>query len=94
MEKREPLMIRVVLTILSYFRVIKCRGQLKLNTITDPFKGISPELYPVEVSNIWTRFTPFLTKVRKEGQTGLLLLKTAGPNYRTSILGAPLDALA
>lgn len=35
----DPRAIRVVFTVLSVFRIIRVPGQLKLNTITDPFKG-------------------------------------------------------
>jgi len=38
---KDPKSIRVVLTVLSVFRVIDIKGQLKLSTITDPFKGQS-----------------------------------------------------
>jgi len=35
----DPRAIRVVFTVLSVFRIIRVPGVLKLNTITDPFKG-------------------------------------------------------
>jgi len=43
-EAKEPNVIRVISTILSIFRIIKYPGQLKLQTITDPFKGMSSTL--------------------------------------------------
>jgi hypothetical protein len=40
-------------------------------------------------------FQPRFNKVPfPKGLESLLILKSAGPNYRTSILGAPLDAKA
>lgn len=36
----DPRAIRVVLTVLSTYRIIRVPGELKLNTITDPFKGL------------------------------------------------------
>lgn len=96
MEARSLVVIRAVLTILSVFRIIKFPGVLRLETITDPFKGISPTLPPMEVALAWKRFLPFIPNIsiRSLGLDRPLLLKTAGPNYRVSILGAPLDALA
>jgi len=40
----DPGAIRLVLAILSLNRVIKCPGVLKLNTITDPFKGLDDRI--------------------------------------------------
>lgn len=40
----DPRAIRVVFTVLSVFRIIRVPGQLKLHTITDPFKGQDCEL--------------------------------------------------
>lgn len=46
MEARDPVTIRIVLTFLSVFRIIKCKGVLKLGTITGPFTGLTQELAP------------------------------------------------
>lgn len=84
--------IKVVLGILSIFRVMSFQGTLKLETITDPFNGVSTTLSELEVALAWRRFMkPLVTKV-PTGPQFLLNLKTAGPNYRISILGASLDA--
>jgi len=40
----DPRAIRVVFTVLSVFRIIRVPGTLKLNTITDPFKGRDMDL--------------------------------------------------
>lgn len=96
MEARDLAIIRIILTLLSVFRIIKYPGTLKLETITGPFTGISPRLPAIEVALIWKRFTPFLPQIplSKLAVDRPLLLKTAGPNFKVSILGAPLDALA
>jgi len=49
-RKGDPVVIRMVLSSLAVFRIIKCPGHLKLETITDPFKGISETLPDYEVS--------------------------------------------
>jgi hypothetical protein len=72
---------------------MKYKGQVKLSTITDGFKGISTTFMPAEVATVWTKFTPYLKKLRVS-DTPLLLLRTAGPNYKISILGASLDAVS
>lgn len=100
-EARDSRTIRAILTILSVFRIIKYPGQLKIETITEPFKGLSDTLPLGEVGMLWgTHFEPLAFSIRKtylEGKGALkgpLMMKTAGPNYRTAILGAPLDAIA
>jgi hypothetical protein len=47
MEAKDPVIIKLVLTIVSIFRVIPAYPKLKLETITAPFKGLmtsTPEL--------------------------------------------------
>jgi len=41
MEARDSVTIRAIFTILSIFRIIKYPGQLKIETITNPFTGLS-----------------------------------------------------
>lgn len=95
-EGRDSDAIRIVLTILSVFRVIKYEGRLKLETITQPFTGLTTKLAPWEIGYVWSRFTSFLPSIKlSEFKVDRpLILKTAGPNYKTSILGAPVDAMA
>jgi hypothetical protein len=47
---KDPKVIKVVLGILSIYRVMSFKGTLKLETITGPFSGVSTTLNPVEVS--------------------------------------------
>jgi hypothetical protein len=93
-EARDPVAIRVTLTILSYYRVVNIPGQLKLSTITDAFKGVSTSLGALEVGLVWSKYFKKYVPQRPKGRDSLLLNKTAGPDYRISILGAPLDAMA
>lgn len=102
-ERRDPVIIKLVLTVLSVYRVMPAAPKLKLETITSPFKGLyktTPEIIPV-VSQIKYHFfsktieeyfiadkSPF-EKARK-----LLTLTTAGPNQGNQLLGYPIDALA
>jgi hypothetical protein len=43
-RSRDQQTIRAVLSILGLFRILRCTSKLKLETITDPFKGKSSEL--------------------------------------------------
>lgn len=96
METMDSKCLRIVLTIFTIFRTLKTPGILKLETITDPFTGQSEELHPAEVGGVWRRFSTFLPQIplSKLAEHCPLVLKTSGPNYRTSILGASLDAIA
>lgn len=84
---------KVVLAVLSLYRVIKVPGKLKLSTITDPFSGISTTLNVGELGYVWaTRFSQYNIK-KQVGQQYLLPMRTAGPNNKISMLAAPLDAM-
>lgn len=52
METGDSRCIRVVLTLLSIFRIFKFPSEPKLATITDPFKGISETLHTTEVREV------------------------------------------
>lgn len=43
-EKKDPSTITLVLSILTVYRIINVPGILKINTITDPFTGVSKTL--------------------------------------------------
>jgi hypothetical protein len=99
-EKGDLRVTKLVLTVLSVFRVMPAFPKLKLETITGPFKGVfktTPEIIPV-CSQIKSRFKIpryFVTdKSSHVRWTPLLTLTTAGPNHRSQLLGYPLDALA
>jgi hypothetical protein len=49
MEAKDPVVIKVVLTMLSVFRIIPSTPKLKLETITSPFSGISKTLPEVNL---------------------------------------------
>jgi hypothetical protein len=84
--------IRVIQGLLSVFRILPVKGELKLNTITDPFSGISTTLNWEKVASLWTSHFLPLRGTNPIGRSFLLNLKTSGPNYKTSILGAGMDA--
>jgi hypothetical protein len=88
----DRVVIRVVLAILSVFRVMSYKGSLKLSTITSPFTGVSTTVSGLEVRRVWDRLFESRRGYTPPGPKFLLNLKTAGPNYRVSILGATLDA--
>jgi hypothetical protein len=48
--QEDPVVIKVVLAILSVYRVMSYKGTLKLSTISDPFSGISTTISDVEVA--------------------------------------------
>jgi len=49
MEAKDPKIIKVVLTIISIFRVIPAYPKLKLETITNPHKGLVTTLPEVSL---------------------------------------------
>lgn len=75
--------IRGCLSILSVYRVIKVPGVLKLETITDPFKGESLELSQYEV----IKASASLGRLPNLQPIHLKYFNTAGPNYKVSMLG-------
>lgn len=84
--------IKAVSSILSLYRVIKCPPILRLNTITDPFKGLTQVLPEYELASVAAKLG---IKKYRLGQYGKLLTMTsAGPNVPVSALGAPSDAIA
>jgi hypothetical protein len=87
---KEKVTVKVCLAILSLFRIMSYKGQLKLSTITDG-PTVPVGSYP-EIALVWRWFVPYRA-LNALGRDTLLILKTAGPNFRTSILGAPIDAL-
>jgi len=104
-ERRDQNIVKLVLTILSVFRAIPAYPKLKLETITDPFKGLSVCL--PEVSKVVPRLKMIMSEKTFEyfnfKQTlesflvvhrNLVRLTSAGPNARNQILGYPIDALA
>jgi hypothetical protein len=89
-----PLVIRGVLTMFAVFRIIKCPGNLKLSTITDPFKGSSQVLPDYEVSQVLRSLfgNPHSFKELKDPKW--LFLMSAGPNSSVSWKGLWLDIMA
>jgi hypothetical protein len=103
MEAKDLRIIKVVLTVLSVFRVMPAAPKLKLETITSPFKGVfktTPEIISV-VQQLKLSFIDKKTKEYFDADRSpfvvrrrLITLTTAGPNHKNQLLGYPLDALA
>jgi hypothetical protein len=94
MRRWDPGAYRVSLTLLSAFRVFSIPGQLKLSTITDPFKGLSSTLplYEVELGlKMLDLKLPSLEGLRS---VSLVYSGSAGPNNRSSVLGIMDDIRA
>lgn len=91
-ERRDPLIIKGVLTILSAYRILPALPVLKLETITSPFTGrysTSPEI--VSVMEILRPFLP-KEKVNIVGDkslispaTNILPITSSGPNTKISL---------
>jgi hypothetical protein len=90
MRQRDQDTLRGVLSVLAVYRVIQIPGKLKLETITESFKGQCSTLPKHEVrrcsSEIFKRI--YLQPIK------LLRLGTAGPNHPISMLGISLDIRA
>lgn len=86
--------IRSVYAILLVYRVISLRGIPKFKTIYAPFSGLSTRLQQGRIEFVFDKYIKPISGKPFKGQSILLNMKTAGPNTRPSILGAPLDAYA
>lgn len=87
---RETKEIRAILTIVSLFRVLQCEPKPKLETITSPFKGMSPDLPRYEVMAVLKELKPLI----KPFENTLHISMAAGPNKNPAALGLSLDAFA
>ena len=91
MRQRDLNTFRGVLSLLAVYRVIQIPGKLKLETITEPFKGqdrILPKYEVRSCSSEIFRKNILLHPIK------LLRLGTAGPNHPVSMLGISLDIKA
>lgn len=94
----DPVTIRGVLTVLTLYKLLKCRPKLKLNTIDDPFSGITKVLNPIQVKAV-IQMLPRSIKygrvsygIRKYIRT--LVSSNAGPNHKKAFLSLVYDAKA
>nr|QDH88411.1 MAG: RNA-dependent RNA polymerase [Mitovirus sp.] len=85
------LVFRVVLTALSVYRVIGHAPIYKWETITDPFKGVSPVLPEVELQKVLMHIQP-IKSLRKPNF--LKVSESSGPNYPRATWSSALDAFA
>jgi len=99
--------IKLVLSLITVYKVIKAPPKLDLSTITSPFKGISPRVLMEELKFLHeSRFSGFqppkpqdlkiwdLLGLKFKQGGHLLPLLSAGPNVRQASVGAILDAIA
>lgn len=104
-EAGDPVIIRVVFTVLSVYRVIPAYPKLKLGTITSPFSGVYKDLPELDLVLPLLERNSFLNNFIKEKYfkvaTGpftvgrsLRLLTSAGPNSGTQLFGYAIDAFA
>jgi hypothetical protein len=84
--------IRGVLAFLAVFRVLKVPSVLKLQTITDPFKGIDTSLPVLEIGRVFRLFRH--RRLELPVKLKLLRLTTAGPNGSSSVLNIRMDMAA
>lgn len=92
-ERKEVSTTRLVLSLLSFYRVLKIPPILKLNTITDRFSGSTKVLPEFEIRG-YLREINALSKFVILSSGKLLYSVSAGPNNRVAALGIPLDAKA
>nr|UPW42105.1 MAG: putative RNA dependent RNA polymerase [Inner Mongolia sediment mitovirus 2] len=78
LRRRDPVAIRGCLAFLSIFRILKVPTVLKLQTITDPFKGISESLPALEIGRVFKSLRHWRFKTKEPLE--FLRLNTAGPN--------------
>jgi hypothetical protein len=83
------LTIRAVLTVLSLYKLLDCRPNLKLNSITDPFSGVSKVLHPMLVKRALEMFPKGNIEY-----SHTIVSANAGPNHRKAFLSLPADAIA
>lgn len=76
--------VRGVLSMLSVYRVLLIPGKLKVESITDPFKGQSATLPKYELMQVLREVS--FRKLRLK-PVKLHLFGTAGPNHPVSLLG-------
>nr|QDH87249.1 MAG: RNA-dependent RNA polymerase [Mitovirus sp.] len=86
---RDQLVTRIVLTILSMYRVLNFVSKPNLATITDPFNGISPLLDINELGRVLALFPRLILK-----GMSWTISESAGPNGPRATWFAGADALA
>lgn len=81
--------IRLTFTVLSVYRVLKVPGKLKLNSITDPFKGDQESLARPEIIRGLRSFfgKKNVQRLNKLQPVTLVRSGSAGPNSNSSLRG-------
>jgi len=94
--------VRAVLTVLTLYKILKCRPKLKINSITDPFSGLTKVLHPLAVKEVisWlprrsNPCKPWLPPMLgTKGYIRTIVSVNAGPNHKKAFMSLPYDALA
>lgn len=84
--------VRAVITLLSVYRSIGLRPQLKLHTILDTFTGLGQTLSEGEIRTALDRLR--ITNLRLSPSSWKMVSESAGPNYSKATWGSILDAAA
>jgi hypothetical protein len=98
LRSKDPSTIRGVLSTLAVFRIMKMPCELKLESITDPFSGISDTLPKSEVINGLAALGLEIPKGRSKHlltlSNPIIYLLSAGPNHSISMMGIWKDIYA
>jgi len=91
LRSRDPDTIRGVLSTLAVFRIMKMPCKLKLESITDPFTGLSDTLPKYEVINGLAALGLEIPRGRSKHlltlSNPIIYLLSAGPNHSISMMG-------
>jgi len=81
--------VRIILSILSFYRVLQFKALPDLSTITGAFTGVSASFAPAELRNVLTLF-----KLRVAGNLSWTISEAAGPNGPKATWFSGCDAIA
>lgn len=89
-KDRDVVTIKLVLTILGFYRVLKIAGKLDTSTITDPGVNL---VCNAEFKQVWSSLVA-KNSLRWPAKFSWSYLVTSGPNSSRSIASASVDAVA
>lgn len=91
LRSKDPSTIRGVLSTLAVYRIMKMPCKLKLESITDPFNGVSDTLPKFEVIKGLAALGLEIPKGRSKHlltlSNPIIYLLSAGPNHSISMMG-------
>jgi len=89
LRKRDQVTIRAVLSVLTLYKLLKCKPNLKINSITDPFSGFSRTINPLKLKAVAEWFPK-----GSHCMSHTIVSVNAGPNHKKAFLSLPADAYA